>query len=203
MALAEASRRQELARPTPFTSAGRHAIGARELAHPVRTLLVVYLVSRVVSLLALWVAATWFQNPAGVGHTEPSLQDMFGLWDGVWYERVAREGYPVQLPVDADTGAVTYSAWAFYPLYPYLVKVVMVTGLPFTVAGLGTRDVALVVLMAPYMTPETAAALAVLVSTRNFLPPLVGLPVMRPYLTSVLDEARRWRLRAGDVHTRP
>jgi hypothetical protein len=75
--------------------------------------------------------------------------------------------------------------------------------LPFTVAGLGTRDVALVVLMAPYMTPETAAALAVLVSTRNLLPPLVGLPVMRPYLTSVLDEARRWRLRAGDVHTRP
>src|ERR671912_550319 len=110
MALAEASRRQELARPTPFTSAGRHAIGARALAHPVRTLLVVYLVSRVVSLLALWVSATWFQNPAGVGHTEPGLQDMFGLWDGVWYERVAREGYPVQLPVHADTGAVTYGA---------------------------------------------------------------------------------------------
>src|ERR671912_175408 len=135
MALAEASRRQEIARPTPFTSAGRHAIGARALAHPVRTVLVVYLVSRVVSLLALWVASTWFQNPAGVGHIEPGLADMFGLWDGVWYERVAREGYPVQLPVDADTGAVTYSAWAFYPLYPYLVKVVMVTGLPFTVAG--------------------------------------------------------------------
>ena len=75
--------------------------------------------------------------------------------------------------------------------------------LPFTVAGLGTRDVALVVLMAPYMTPETGAALAVLVATRNLLPPLVGLPVMRPYLTSVLDEARRWRLRAGGVQTRP
>ena len=75
--------------------------------------------------------------------------------------------------------------------------------LPFTVAGLGTRDVAVVVLMAPYMTAETAAALAMLVSTRNLLPPLIGLPVMRPYLTSVLDEARRWRLRAGDAHTRP
>jgi hypothetical protein len=135
MALAEASRREELERPTPFTSAGRHAIGARALAHPVRTVLVVYVVSRVVSLLALWVAATWFQNPAGVGHTEPGLTDMFGLWDGVWYERVAREGYPVELPVDGDTGAVTYSAWAFYPLYPYLVRGVMVTGLPFTVAG--------------------------------------------------------------------
>ena len=135
MALAEAARRAELARPTPFTSAGRHAIGARALSHPVVTLLVVYAVSRVVSLVALWVAATWFQNPAGVGHIQPVLQDMFGLWDGVWYERVARDGYPVPLPRDADTGAVTYSAWAFYPLYPYLVKAVMLTGLPFTAAG--------------------------------------------------------------------
>ena len=37
------------------------------------------------------------------------------------------------LPVDADTGRVTYSAWAFYPLYPYLVKGVMLTGMPFAV----------------------------------------------------------------------
>jgi hypothetical protein len=58
-------------------------------------------------------------------------------------------------------------------------------------------------LMAPYMTAETAAALAVLVSTRNLLPPLIGLPVMRPYLTSVLDEARRWRARAGEAQARP
>ena len=135
MALAEASRRAEVERPTPFTSAGRHAIGARALDHPVLTLLVVYAVSRLVSLLALWVAATWFQNPAGVGHTEPGLQDMFALWDSAWYERVARDGYPVPLPVDADTGAITYSAWAFYPLYPYLVKAVMFTGMPFTPAG--------------------------------------------------------------------
>ena len=135
MALAEASRRAEVERPTPFTSAGRHAIGARALDHPVLSLLVVYAVSRLVSLLALWVAATWFQNPAGVGHTEPGLQDMFALWDSAWYERVARDGYPVPLPVDADTGAITYSAWAFYPLYPYLVKAVMFTGMPFTPAG--------------------------------------------------------------------
>ena len=98
-------------------------------------MLVVYLVSRVVSLVALWVAATYFQNPAGVGHATPELGDMFGLWDGVWYERIVHDGYPVPLPVDADTGRVTYSAWAFYPLYPYLVKGVMLTGMPFAVAG--------------------------------------------------------------------
>ena len=134
MALAEAETRPA-PRPTPFTSAGRHALGARALHHPVLTLLLVYLISRVVALLALWVAATWFQNPAGVGHADPGLGDMFGLWDGIWYERIVRDGYPVPLPVDADTGAVTYSAWAFYPLYPYLVKAVMVTGLPFAWPG--------------------------------------------------------------------
>ncbi|GAA4412001.1 hypothetical protein GCM10023168_33410 [Fodinibacter luteus] len=135
MTLADTSAPAAPERPSPFTSAGRHALGARALAHPLRTIVVVYLVSRVVSLVALWVAATWFQNPAGVGHASPGLGDMFGLWDGVWYERVVRDGYPVPLPVDADSGAVTYSAWAFYPLYPYLVKAVMVTGLPFTAAG--------------------------------------------------------------------
>lgn len=65
--------------------------------------------------------------------------------------------------------------------------------LPLTVAGLGTRDVALVVLLAAYMAPESAAAMGVLISTRNFLPPLIGVPFMRPYLASVVDEARRWR----------
>jgi uncharacterized protein (TIRG00374 family) len=68
--------------------------------------------------------------------------------------------------------------------------------LPLTLAGLGTRDVALVVLLASYMAPESAAAMGVLISTRNFLPPLIGIPLMRPYLASVVDEARRWRHRA-------
>jgi uncharacterized protein (TIRG00374 family) len=67
--------------------------------------------------------------------------------------------------------------------------------LPLTVAGLGTRDVALVVLLTPYMAPESAAAMGVLISTRNFLPPLIGVPFMRPYLASVVEEARRWRRR--------
>lgn len=136
MALAEVSRpATPPQRPTPFSSSGRHAIGARALGHPVRTVLVIYAISRVVALLALWVAATWFQNPAGVGHADPGIGDLFGLWDAEWYERIVRDGYPVPLPVDADSGKVTYSAWAFYPLYPYLVKAVMLTGLPFAAAG--------------------------------------------------------------------
>ncbi len=118
-----------------LTSRGRHELAGRALGRPVLTVLVVYALSRVVSLAAIWVAATWFQNPAGVGHPDPTVGDVIGLWDGVWYQRIVEDGYPVPLPVDADTGRVTYSAWAFYPLYPYLVKAVMVTGLPFAVAG--------------------------------------------------------------------
>jgi glycosyltransferase 2 family protein len=75
-----------------------------------------------------------------------------------------------------------------------LAAIALMAGqLPLTIAGLGTRDVALVVLLSRYMAPETAAAMGVLVSTRNFLPPLIGLPVMRPYLSSAVEEARRWR----------
>jgi hypothetical protein len=65
--------------------------------------------------------------------------------------------------------------------------------LPFTIAGLGTRDVALVLLLARYMAPEAAAAMGVLISSRSLLPPLIGLPVMWPYLSSAVGDARRWR----------
>ena len=68
---------------------------------------------------------------------------------------------------------------------------------PFTVAGLGARDVVLVVLLARYMTPESAAAMGVLISTRGLLPPLMGLPIMRRYLSSAVEDARQWRQKAA------
>lgn len=69
----------------------------------------------------------------------------------------------------------------------------MIGQLPFTVAGLGARDVALVVLLAGYMRPEEAAAMGILISTRGLLPTLAALPIMRPYLAVVAREARVWR----------
>lgn len=118
-----------------LTVDGRHRLAGRALAHPVRTLVGVYVVSRLVALAAMWVAATWFQNPAGVGHLDPTVGDVIGLWDSVWYETVATEGYPVPLPADPLTGELTYSAWAFYPLFPFLAKGLMAFGLPFTAAA--------------------------------------------------------------------
>lgn len=149
------------ARATVWTPAGRRVLAGWALHHPVRTILGAYLVSRAVSLVALWVAAEWFQNPAGVGHADPALGDMVGLWDGVWYRRIVEDGYPVPLPVDADTGVVTYSAWAFYPLYPYLVRALMVTGLPYPVAGVALNvvlgAVAAVLVWALFRSGEHAA----------------------------------------------
>ncbi len=79
-------------------------------------------------------------------------------------------------------------------IFVSLVSLALMAGqLPMTVAGLGTRDVALVLLLSPYMPPESAAALGVLVVTRNLLPPLVGIPMTGRYLSSVVGEARRWR----------
>jgi hypothetical protein len=56
-------------------------------------------------------------------------------WDGTWYQRVAEQGYPARLPLDA-TGAVAPNVWAFYPLFPRLVGTVMrLTGLSWTPAA--------------------------------------------------------------------
>jgi uncharacterized membrane protein YbhN (UPF0104 family) len=77
-----------------------------------------------------------------------------------------------------------------------LAAIVLMAGqLPLTFAGLGTRDLALVVLLSSYMAPESAAAMGVLIATRNLLPPLVGVPMMRPYLSAVVADAQRWRMR--------
>lgn len=56
-------------------------------------------------------------------------------WDGYWYHLIATQGYPSTLPMDPQTGAVAQNAWAFYPLYPFLVRGLMWLGPPFQVAS--------------------------------------------------------------------
>jgi uncharacterized protein (TIRG00374 family) len=67
--------------------------------------------------------------------------------------------------------------------------------LPFTLAGLGARDMALVVLMSGYMAPESAAAMGILIATRGLVPALLGLPFTWPMVSSMLGDARLWRRR--------
>ncbi len=65
--------------------------------------------------------------------------------------------------------------------------------LPITIAGIGTRDAAIVYFFAPFMTVPAAAALAVLCTVRYLFPGLAGLPFLSAYLPTVrrLRERRR------------
>ena len=56
-------------------------------------------------------------------------------WDGQWYWDIASDGYPTELPTGAD-GRVIQNSWAFCPLYPSIVRVVMtLTGFDFPIAA--------------------------------------------------------------------
>jgi len=90
-----------------------------------------YGAARAVSWLLLVLASR--DQPVMPDWTGPTVEplDMTVLWDGSWYRHVAEQGYPDQLPVNPD-GHVAQNAWAFYPLFPLLARLLMdVTGLGF------------------------------------------------------------------------
>lgn len=86
--------------------------GARALV--LGTALVVHVVGRPYGYYSHTVLA----KPLGV----------LAVWDGIWYRRVAVNGYLFVPGHQSDT--------AFFPLYPVLLRVVHVTGLPLDAAGL-------------------------------------------------------------------
>jgi hypothetical protein len=62
-----------------------------------------------------------------------SYADLVANWDGQWYRYIVEHGYPTHLPT--VHGAVQDNQWAFYPLYPALVKPLTWAGLPFGLAA--------------------------------------------------------------------
>ncbi len=173
------------------------------MTHPVRTALTVYAVSRILVFIAMWVAATWFQTPAGVGHLHPGVGDILRLWDARWYRRVAYDGYPTPLPLDPETGQITYSAWAFFPLFPMIVKAFVALGVDFTIAAVtlnvllgagGSILVWLISRMATHAAPQAHRDRLALVATCLWcLYPATGILVM-PY-----SEALALVLTAGSI----
>lgn len=79
-------------------------------------------------------------------------------------------------------------AYALSPLTPLLESFalsaigILAGLLPFTLAGVGTRDAALIALYAPYMDAGAGAALGVLCTLRYLIPAAVGLPFLGRYL---------------------
>jgi hypothetical protein len=77
-----------------------------------------------------------YQAPVAWTGPHPDYFSMTVLWDGFWYRQIAEVGYPSVLPIDAATGAVQENAWAFYPTFPVMSRLLMrVTGLGFPVVG--------------------------------------------------------------------
>ena len=91
----------------------------------------IYLLARGFStVVTLWFAARQPENLWTVAG--PGYGDFVSMWDGDRYRRIAEHGYPMPFPLDPLTGEPRQSEWAFFPAYPALVRLVMLTGLPFT-----------------------------------------------------------------------
>jgi len=101
----------------------------------------IYVAARVVStVIILAIAAVQGANPWTGAH--PGYFDFATIWDGHWYFIVAVTGYPDQLPMTAD-GHVGENAWAFMPVYPFLVRGLMtVTTLSWPVVSVAVSAIA-------------------------------------------------------------
>jgi hypothetical protein len=84
----------------------------------------IYVSARIVStVIILAIAAGQGANPWTGAH--PGYFDFATIWDGHWYFIVAMTGYPDQLPVTAE-GHIGENAWAFMPVYPFVVRGLMI-----------------------------------------------------------------------------
>lgn len=95
----------------------------------------VYAAARLFSAVALVVVAG-HQAANGWTGEHPSYTEYTGLmWDATWYRQIAEGGYPDSLPVGTD-GQVTQNAWAFFPLFPLLARMLMsLTGASWAVVA--------------------------------------------------------------------
>jgi hypothetical protein len=118
----EATRVVDRASAEAGETAGRGG-GAPDPARPRRwvpwTALAVYAALRVAAVVAMAVTAA----ASHVG-----LLSKLDIWDGEWFLRIVRHGYPAHLP--EAHGHVTANPTAFFPALPLLTRALDVTGLP-------------------------------------------------------------------------
>lgn len=86
----------------------------------------------VTTWFVLWFAA--MQAPNAWTEANPGYFAFANLWDARWFEIIAFQGYPTELPLDA-AGQVGENAWAFLPVYPLVVRFVMLFGFGWDVAS--------------------------------------------------------------------
>ncbi len=59
----------------------------------------------------------------GIGYDWLSWLNIWSAWDARWYYAIADMGYR-NVPVDHVTEHLTHSAWAFFPLYPWVSQAI-------------------------------------------------------------------------------
>ncbi|GAB4099911.1 hypothetical protein [Sinomonas halotolerans] len=90
----------------------------------------VFAASRAVGF-CIFAAAAYHQGVNPWFAPQPDYFRFVGIWDAGWYGRIIQDGYPSVLP-RSESGAVQENAWAFYPVYPLLVKgLAAASGLPW------------------------------------------------------------------------
>ncbi|HEY0186522.1 MAG TPA: hypothetical protein VGC67_03455 [Cellulomonas sp.] len=144
----------------------------------------VYAVARGFSAVVLMVVASQ-QAANGWTGAGPGYLDYTGLmWDASWYKTIAEGGYPATLPVGTD-GLVEQNAWAFFPLFPFLVRALMtVTGgswatvAPLTALVLGAAAMVVVYRLVVRGAPRAVAAVPAL--------PLITVTLVSVFPTSVV-----------------
>jgi hypothetical protein len=114
--------------------------GLTSLDRPITTALVVHVTVRVAAVLAVIIAVAI--HPLGTGSIGGDLGAALGKSDGVWYLGIAHHGYGPQPPIGPNGVYTHLTSLAFFPLYPLLIRVVAVTGLPYLGAALAVTAVA-------------------------------------------------------------
>ena len=97
------------------------------------------MVSRLVAVAAVTVE----RARAGVRLQWGALTD----WDGGWFLAIVEHGYG-HGPIPARWTVGNWSRWPFFPLYPGLTRVVILTGVPSRVAIVAVNNVAFLVALA-------------------------------------------------------
>lgn len=101
-------------------SAWRRAVGVGLAAYVVSRLCVMAGAAVRAAQLAVEANESGAPRPSSAGR---SVVEVLTSWDGLWYLEIVRRGYPRSIPPD-----VTYfqeeARAAFFPLYPFLVRVV-------------------------------------------------------------------------------
>lgn len=119
------------------------------IAKDILFILTLWLVSRLVIIVALqWVTPllvttpvhpewTWDNRPRGFipGYMPKPGWELFSHWDGKWYQDIVMQGY--EYARDGDQHSI-----AFFPLFPLLIRAVMMLGLPFEAAAVLVNNLA-------------------------------------------------------------